>query len=97
MKGYWIVLGSPVTDIEAQRLYADLWAPIAAQYHARLIADGGSLALLEGEGIARLLLVEFPSLAVARACYEDPDYAAAKVQALAASNRTLIILEGAIA
>lgn len=96
MKGYWLVLGTAVTDPEAQMTYGALWAPIAAKYGARLITNG-SLNLCEGEGIARALLVEFPSVEQARACYDDPDYTHAKAFALAASDRTLLILEGNIA
>lgn len=97
MKGYWIVLGTAVTDPEAQKAYGALWAPIAKKYQARLISEGSSLDLREGEGIARVLMVEFPSIKLAHACYDDPDYAQAKAYALAASNRTLLIVEGAIA
>jgi len=93
MKGYWLVLGTAVTDTAAQKTYGALWAPIAAKYGARLITNG-SLDLREGEGIARALMVEFPDVATARACYDDPDYAHAKAFALAASDRTLLILEG---
>lgn len=96
MKGYWLVIGTAVTDPVAQKTYGALWAPIAAKYGARLITNG-SLDLREGAGIARALMVEFPDVATARACYEDPDYAHAKAFALAASDRTLLILEGNLA
>lgn len=96
MKGYWVVLGAAVTDTEAQQTYGALWAPIAAKYQARLITGGSSLDLREGPGIARALLVEFPSLEMAQACYDDPDYRQALPFALRASNRHLIVLEGEI-
>lgn len=97
MKGYWIVLGGPVTDLEAREKYGALWAPIAKKYQARVVSEGSSLDLREGEGIARVLIVEFPSIDLARACYADPEYADAMAYALAASQRTLLILEGEIA
>lgn len=97
MKGYWIILGTRVTDADAQARYGALWAPIAAKYQARLVASGSSLDLKEGRDTARTLLVEFPDIAAARACYDDPDYQHAKDFALAASSRDLLIVEGDIA
>jgi hypothetical protein len=36
MKGYWIILGAEVTDLEAQQEYGRLWQPIAQKYDAQL-------------------------------------------------------------
>jgi hypothetical protein len=30
MKGYWFILGTDITDEEAQQKYGKLWAPLAA-------------------------------------------------------------------
>ena len=43
MKGYWIVLGSDVTDPDAQQAYGKLWAPIAENddwtaFHGKIAA-----------------------------------------------------------
>lgn len=93
MKGYWIVFGSTVTDTEAQQQYGQLWAPIAEKYQAKLkVLDQD--ALLETHTTRRVLVVEFPSYAQAKACYDDPAYAQAKAFALRASRRELIIVEG---
>ncbi len=94
MKGYWLILGSAITDAAAQEQYGQLWAPIAARYGARLVKDAPSLELKEGKDVARMLLVAFPDATAARACYADPDYAEAMKLALKASNRTLVIVEG---
>ena len=96
MKGYWIILGTKVTDTDAQAKYGVLWAPIAAKYQARLIASGSSLDLKEAKETERMFLVEFPSFAMAKACYDDPDYQHAKDFARAASNRDLVLFEGDI-
>lgn len=96
MKGYWVILGSAVKDTEAQKKYGALWAPIAERYQAKLITSGSSLDLKEGSDIARVLMVEFPSVAAAKACYDDPEYRDAMKLALAASERNLLILEGDI-
>ncbi len=36
MKGYWLILGTEITDQAAQNDYNRLWAPIAEKYQARL-------------------------------------------------------------
>ena len=69
-------------------------AVAAARYGARLVRDAASLDLKEGRDTARVLLVEFPDIAAARACYADPAYAAACEHARKASRRDLLILEG---
>lgn len=96
MKGYWIILGTAVVDAAAQAKYGALWAPIAAKYQARLVTSGHSLELKETRDTHRVMLVEFPSLALARACWDDPDYQHAKDFARAASARDLVIVEGNI-
>lgn len=96
MKGYWLVLGSAVTDPAAREKYAALWAPIAELYGARVLPAGSSVDLREGTSIARCLLVEFPTIQAARDCYADPSYQTAKDFALAASDRILVIIEGDI-
>lgn len=63
------------------------------KYQAKINALGAD-ALLETHDTNRVLTVEFPSYAQAKACYEDPAYAQAKAFALRASRRELIIIEG---
>ena len=93
MKGYWIILGTAVTDTQAQQEYGRLWAPIAEQYGARLkVLD--STALVESHTSTRALAVEFDSYAQAKACYADPAYSEAKAMALRAYRRELLIVEG---
>lgn len=98
MKGYWLILGTAVTDPEAQAEYGRLWGPIAERYGARVIREPKALGLTEKRSdTARLLVVEFPDYASARACYEDADYQAAKVLANRASVRDLVLFEGDLA
>jgi hypothetical protein len=39
MKGYWLILGTEITDQVAQDEYNWPWAPIAEKYQARLRAS----------------------------------------------------------
>lgn len=93
MKGYWIILGAEVTDVEAQQEYGRLWQPIGQKYNAQVkVLD--CEVLKESWGASRVLVVEFDSLALAKACYDDPAYVQAYACAVRASQRQLIIIEG---
>ncbi len=94
MKGYWIVIGTAISDQEAQADYGRLWKPIAEKYQAKLNPLKTAPALLEERDANRVTIVEFPSYAIARACYDDPAYAEAKAFALKASKRELLVVEG---
>lgn len=93
MKGYWIIFGAEVTDQAAQQEYGRLWKPIGEKYGAVLKVLGAE-AVKESNQSTRVLAVEFASYALAKACYEDPAYSAAKAFALRAAKRELIIVEG---
>ncbi|VFB22324.1 Uncharacterized conserved protein [Pseudomonas fragi] len=96
MKGYWIIFGSELTDVEAQKEYGRLWKAIAEKYGAILKPlDGGILR--EARETRRVLAVEFESYAKAKACYDDPAYVEAMAFAHKASHRELIIIEGNLA
>lgn len=97
MKGYWIVLGSEVTDPDAQQAYGKLWAPIAEKFGAKLKSLDPGAVLKEAETTRRVVVVEFPSYERALACYADPAYDEAKQHALKASKRELLIVEGDLA
>ncbi|MBN3726805.1 DUF1330 domain-containing protein [Burkholderia sp. Ac-20379] len=94
MKGYWVVLGGDVTDPDSQKQYGALWAPIAEKYQAKLKVLDAKTVLAEALDTQRVLLVEFPSLDAAKACYADSAYQEAKAVALKAYRRELLIVEG---
>jgi len=96
LKGYWLILGTSVTDQSAQDEYGRLWAPIAQKYQARLNPTNAPLQK-ESRDTSRVIGVEFPSLEAARNCYDDPAYQEALTFALKASRRDLLIFEGEIA
>jgi len=97
MKGYWLILGTEITDQAAQDEYGRLWAPIAEKYQARLNPARVPPLLKETRNTSRVVLAEFPSLEMAKACYEDPAYQECLKFALRASQRDLLIFEGEIA
>ncbi|TGS19059.1 DUF1330 domain-containing protein [Mesorhizobium sp. M2E.F.Ca.ET.209.01.1.1] len=94
VKGYWLIVGTEISDQEAQAEYARLWKPIGEKYQARTNTTKQPPLLVEARDAKRMVLVEFPSLEIAKACYADPAYAQAIRFALKASNRTLVMFEG---
>ena len=65
------------------------------KYGGRFIARGGSIEVLEGDWHpTRLVVVEFPSAAVAREWWNSPEYSEAKRIRHETSEGTLLILEG---
>lgn len=96
MKGYWIILGTAVTDQAAQEEYGRLWRPIAEKYEAKINPATVPPVLKEARDTARVIIVEFPTYETAVACYEDPDYQEAREFANKAAQRDLLIIKAEI-
>lgn len=94
MKGYWLILGTEISNESAQNEYIRLWKPIAEKYQARVNPVKVPPLLKEARDAHRVIIVEFPSYENAMACYDDPAYRGAREHALQASNRELLILKG---
>ena len=92
-KGYWIARVD-ITDAEAYKSYIAANAVAFAKYCARFIVRGAGAESMEGTARARNVVIEFPSLEAARACYFSPEYATAIALRQNASNGDLIIMGG---
>ena len=92
-KGYWIGRVDP-TDPEAYKEYQALNAIPFAQYGARFLVRGGPFEAPEGVPRARNVVIEFPSYADALACYNSPEYQAAKAVRVNAGVGEVVIIEG---
>lgn len=93
MKAYWIAHVT-VTDPEAYKAYQAL-APAAFAAHGGVfLARGGTGETCEGPDLARHVVIEFPSLAAARACYASPEYTAARAARAGAAEVHLTLVEG---
>ena len=94
MKGYWVIVADAIGDEAARNEYVRLWKPIAEKYLAKVNPANISPVLKETRTGVRVTIVEFPSLEAAKACYDDPAYAEAKVFAIKSAGRDLIIVAG---
>ncbi len=92
-KGYWIALVD-VHDTAAYDLYRQANAAPFAEYGARFLARGGPQEVVEGQARKRSVILEFPTIEAARACYASPGYQAAKALRLNAADGDIIIVEG---
>jgi len=82
-------------DPAAVETYRTRAAASIAQYGGRYLARGGAIEVAEGSWKPeRIMLVEFPDMARARAWYRSPEYAAALAVRDQALSRNLIFVEG---
>ena len=84
-----------VSDAETYKQYAALATEAIAAHGGVFLARGGAHRQMEGQDRARNVVIRFPSLAAAVACYESPRYAEALTFAARASVRDLVIVEEA--
>jgi uncharacterized protein (DUF1330 family) len=92
-KGYWIG-NMNVHKADIYDTYRAANAKPFADFGAKFLVRAGTQTVPEGTAHNRTVIVEFPSYADALACYNSPDYQAAKDIRLDAADGTLIIVEG---
>lgn len=93
MTAYWIAHVT-ITDAIAYAGYQALAPAAFAAHGARFLARGGASEVLEGPALDRHVLIEFPSLQAARACYQSPEYQAARARRDGACIAHVVIVEG---
>ena len=91
---YWIAQVT-VTDEEAYGRYAALATKAIAEHGGEFLARGGEAIQKEGRAHPRNVVARFPSLEAANACYESATYQEALSHAKGASERDLVLVEGA--
>ena len=93
MPAYWIG-HVRVTDPDGYGKYAKLAGPAIEKHGGRFLARGGRTVTFEGEEYPRNVVVEFPSVEAAQACYNSPEYQAAVAHARGAAVRMLCVVDG---
>ena len=95
MKGY-VVANVDVADFAAYESYGSRAAEVIAQYGGRFLVRGGDVEVIEGDpGVARLIILEFPSVADAHRFYDSPEYQAILPDRLNCATSTLLVVGGA--
>jgi len=96
MPAYWLARARIVDPVDHKK-YTDLVPDILAKFGGRVLARGGRCKILEGpENFERHVVIEFPSLERAEACFNSPEYreAAAFRRAGAGINELVIVESG---
>ncbi len=92
-KGYWVA-HVDVRDPDAYDAYRRANAAPFARYGARFLVRGGARTVMEGQAKPRTVVIEFPTIEAAYACYDSPEYRAAKALRDPISEGDLVIVEG---
>ena len=92
-KAYWIA-HVDVSDPETYENYKAANTAPFAEFGARFVVRGGAQEVREGQSKSRTVVIEFPSLEAAKACYDSAAYQAAKAIRDPISEGDLVIVEG---
>lgn len=91
----YVIAEVEVTDPSAYEEYRKLVPATIEKYGGKYLARGGATESKEGGWApARLVILEFPSMAQARRWYDSPEYTPARAIRQRASKSKLIFAEG---
>ena len=95
MAAYVIADVRAVRDADALVEYRRRNTDAVAAHGGRFVVRGGAVTLLEGEWpTERIVVMEFPDAAAARAWWDSDDYAPLKELRRGASDTNIILVEG---
>lgn len=92
-KGYWVVRVS-VKNAENYPAYLAAARQAFEKYNARFLVRGGQYRDPEGKSRDRNVVVEFKDFPTALACYDSPEYRAAREIRMANAEADFLIIEG---
>ena len=92
-KGYWIGHVT-IDDFEIYKQYQQANAAPFKEFGAKFLVRGGAQTVREGEMRGRSVVLEFPSIEAAYACYDSDAYQEAKAIRDAISRGDIAIVEG---
>ena len=92
-KGYWVVRVS-VKNTEKYPAYLAAAKQAFDKYGARFLVRGGRYKDPEGRSRDRNVVVEFKDFQTAIACYDSPEYQAARAIRMANAEADFLIIEG---
>jgi uncharacterized protein (DUF1330 family) len=92
-KAYWVAQVD-VTEPEGYKAYMGADMAAFRKYGARFLVRGGRSQLLEGAVRSRTVVIEFPDLQAAIACYHSPEYQGAAALRKSRAVFDLVAIEG---
>ncbi len=92
-KGYWIARVA-VSDPGRYAAYAQALPRVVEDFGGRFLVAGSPAEVPEGEARERNVVIEFPDLATAKACWHSPAYETAAALRIGTAIVDVIIIEG---
>ena len=92
-KGYWVAR-LDVRDAERYKEYVTTATPAYQEFGAKFLVRGGQIVGSEGNSRSRNVVIEFPTVEAALACYNSEAYTKARAIRQELSEGELIIVEG---
>ncbi|MEO0484628.1 MAG: DUF1330 domain-containing protein [Pseudomonadota bacterium] len=92
-KGYWIAHVT-VEDPDIYERYKAANAAPFAEFGARFLVRAGAQTVAEGQARARTVVLEFPTIEAAHACFASDAYQAAKAIRDPIATSDMVIVEG---
>ncbi len=94
MSAYVIFIKGRTLDEEQMRIYNDQALSTLADHDVRALAFYGAHQELEGEEAEGIVLLEFPSMAAAKAWYESEDYVRVRQYRLKGADFRVLLVQG---
>ena len=92
----YIIVEVDVTDAAGYEDYKKMVPPTLAAHGGKFVVRGGACETLEGNWRpSRVVVLEFPSVARAKAWWASDEYRAAKALRQRTANSKMIVVEGA--
>jgi uncharacterized protein (DUF1330 family) len=91
----YIIVDVTISDPAEYEAYKKLTPASVAAYNGKFIARGGQTEVLEGDWQpGRVVILEFPTLEIAKAWWASDEYGAAKLIRQRAAETKMIVVEG---
>lgn len=94
MSAYMVYVRDRITDSEEFKTYEALAPAASAGHPITPLAFYGAVETLEGSSVDGAVVLEFPTMADARAAYDSPLYQAALKHRLQGAEYRVFIVEG---
>jgi uncharacterized protein (DUF1330 family) len=93
-KPAYLVVDAKSTDPQAMARYRELAQVAVEKFGGQYLVRGGDYTVLEGAWRPqRLVVVVFPSMELARAFYDSPEYLAARAVRAGVSDFDMLVVE----
>lgn len=92
-KGY-VIARATVTDPAKWAEYVAKSKIAIDKFEGKPVVRGGKCEVIEGHGLARNVVLEFPSYEAALSYAKSPEYAAAKALRQGAGSIDIVVVEG---